>query len=144
MVHHLRHLATRVTIASVLNWQVQLMNVNLDGTVPWEPQIRNQLITLLVIFAPKAATVLEEVMHQNDALLVLFSTQLETGIVNTYSKHDRLNRCDLVSLLFRRDRNATSKTGRFPVCLPKRLFSYLHVSRTLSYTYVKHFQIMPI
>ena len=83
MVHHLRHLATRVTIASVLNWQVQLMNVNLDGTVPWEPMIRNQLITLLVIFAPKATTVLEEVMHQNDALLVLFSTQLETGIVNT-------------------------------------------------------------
>ena len=66
------------------------MNVKLDGTVPQQPYIHNQLITSLEIFARREVIVLEEVEHRNDVLLVPFSTQLETGI---------LLHCILVNLL---------------------------------------------
>ena len=81
MAHHPRHLAIRVTIAGLLNCQVLLMNVKLDGTVLRQPGIRSQLITSLEMFALKAVIVLEEVLHRSHAPLVLFSTQLKTGIV---------------------------------------------------------------
>lgn len=84
MDRHLRYHATRVTIVRHMNYQNLLTNARLDGSVPRQPSIRNQVITLPGIYARRDIFVLGEVKHLNNVQLELFSTQLETGMRMLY------------------------------------------------------------